>query len=55
MEIKKCAVIGLGHFGYHLSLELSKLGVEVIAIDKCEIKVSEVKIVSPLLLKWILH
>jgi trk system potassium uptake protein TrkA len=39
----KCCIIGLGYFGRHLALSLSQLGAEVIAVDKREEAVNEVR------------
>ena len=38
----KYCVIGLGYFGYHLAVRLSKAGAEVIAIDNHQEKVDEI-------------
>lgn len=43
MNLKKCAVIGLGGFGTYLVKTLAEKDVETIAIDKYEQKVNEVK------------
>jgi len=43
MERKKFAVIGLGKFGFKLVEELSKMGLEVIAIDKDSLKIEKVR------------
>jgi len=40
-NIKLC-VIGLGYFGYHLAVSLSKAGAEVLAIDNHQDKVDEI-------------
>ena len=42
-KLRKCAIIGLGHFGYQLSVELASFGIEVIAIDKSEKHVNALK------------
>jgi trk system potassium uptake protein TrkA len=39
----KCCVIGLGVFGRHLSLRLSQLGADVLAIDRSDENVSAIK------------
>lgn len=39
----KCCIIGLGYFGRHLALSLTQLGAEVIAVDKREEAVNEVR------------
>ncbi|MFH1050511.1 MAG: TrkA family potassium uptake protein [bacterium] len=38
----KYCVIGLGYFGYHLSVSLSKAGAEVLAIDNHQDKIDEI-------------
>ena len=38
----KYCVIGLGYFGYHLAVSLSKAGAEVLAIDNHQDKVDEI-------------
>jgi len=43
LERKKIVVIGLGRFGFKLVEELSKMGLEVIAIDKDSSKVEKVR------------
>ena len=41
--MRKCAVIGLGKFGISVATTLYENGVEVIAIDKDEKKIEEVR------------
>ncbi len=41
MNVKYC-VIGLGYFGYHLAIALSKAGAEVLAVDNHQDKVDEI-------------
>ncbi len=40
---EKGIVIGLGEFGYYLTLSLAKAGVDLIVIDKNEIRVNRIK------------
>jgi len=40
----KYCVIGLGYFGYHLAVSLSKAGAEVLAIDNHQEKVDEISL-----------
>ncbi|MBC87009.1 MAG: hypothetical protein CL677_07495 [Bdellovibrionaceae bacterium] len=42
-KLKKCVVIGLGHFGHQLCVELGGFGVEVIAIDSSEKEVEAIR------------
>lgn len=42
-NLKQFAIIGLGNFGKYLSLKLYELGHDVLAIDRIEKKVQEVK------------
>jgi trk system potassium uptake protein len=43
MKKNKVAVLGLGHFGLHLSLYLTELGAEVLAVDQREERVELVR------------
>ncbi len=38
MQGEKCAIIGLGHFGLHLALDLTHNGIEVLAIDQNQVR-----------------
>ena len=40
--MKNILLIGLGHFGKHIAMELNQLGHEVMAIDNDEEKVNDV-------------
>lgn len=40
--MKSVLLIGLGRFGKHVAVELSKLGHEVMAVDDDEVKINEV-------------
>jgi trk system potassium uptake protein TrkA len=40
--MKKFCIIGLGHFGYNLSLRLAEGGAEVLAVDRVKDKVDEI-------------
>ncbi len=42
MKEKQFGILGLGHFGEALALELSKLGADVIVVDKSEDKVQNI-------------
>ena len=39
----KFCVIGIGNFGYHVATELSENGMEVLAIDKSEDKIGDIR------------
>ena len=39
----KFCVIGIGNFGYHVATELSENGMEVLAIDKSEVKINDIR------------
>jgi len=43
MSAKRCIVAGLGEFGRTVAVELAKLGVEVLALDRSERRVMEVR------------
>ena len=40
--MKNILLIGLGHFGKHIAIELNQLGHEIMAVDEDEEKVNDV-------------